>query len=564
MMTKQNHYKSVREIILLSMILAPLIPFIIVFGIGYYYFTTSLQTSTVASLKRIVEDHRQMIDSFLAERKSDLDFVIHAYNFEDLIHPEKLNEVFELMQKMSNVYIDLGVFDEAGVHVAYHGPYKLKSQNYKDTDWFKKVMEKGYYLSDIFLGFRQVPHFVIAVAREENGRKWVIRATIDSFVFNDLVKKVRIGKTGEAYILNTDGVLQTDRRSGGNLMAKPSESLSIPESKLDVQTFNQKNERGETFFYATTWLKNKDWLLVVRLEEVDAFSYLHTAFYLIIMTVIIGGMAVIILAVYLTNHILRHLTETDAEKEQLNQQLIRASRLAELGEMAAGFAHEINNPLQIIRTEQSLIEMIFSEMKDNGEFKPSESLAELQDSMDQIKLQIERCAGITQAILKFGRQSEPVFKHIDLRRFIPEIIRMIEKKASVQGIDIIRELEEETPPIHGYPGQLQQVALNLLNNAMDAIVEKHGSQGGKLHIITGLDAEKRFAVIMVRDNGTGISPDNLKKIFSPFFTTKPVGRGTGLGLSVCYGIINHMGGTMQVNSQEGMGTTFTIRLPMAI
>ncbi len=392
----------------------------------------------------------------------------------------------------------------------------------------------------------------------------MIRATIDSFVFNDLVKKVRIGKTGEAYILNTDGVLQTDRRSGGNLMAKPSESLSIPESKLDVQTFNQKNERGETFFYATTWLKNKDWLLVVRLEEVDAFSYLHTAFYLIIMTVIIGGMAVIILAVYLTNHILRHLTETDAEKEQLNQQLIRASRLAELGEMAAGFAHEINNPLQIIRTEQSLIEMIFSEMKDNGEFKPSESLAELQDSMDQIKLQIERCAGITQAILKFGRQSEPVFKHIDLRRFIPEIIRMIEKKASVQGIDIIRELEEETPPIHGYPGQLQQVALNLLNNAMDAIVEKHGSQGGKLHIITGLDAEKRFAVIMVRDNGAGISPDNLKKIFSPFFTTKPVGRGTGLGLSVCYGIINHMGGTMQVNSQEGMGTTFTIRLPMAI
>lgn len=209
--------------------------------------------------------------------------------------------------------------------------------------------------------------------------------------------------------------------------------------------------------------------------------------------------------------------------------------------------------------------MIFSEMKEKGELTASsESLPELQDSMDQIKLQIERCAGITQAILKFGRQSEPVFKHVNLNTFVPEIIRMIEKKASVQGIDIERELDDDTPSVHGDAGQLQQVMLNLLNNAIDAITEKHGSQGGRLHIVTGRDEENRFAVIMVQDNGSGISPDNLKKIFSPFFTTKPVGKGTGLGLSVCYGIINHMGGIMQVNSQEGSGTTFTIRLPIAI
>ncbi len=561
---KHNHYKSVRETILISMILAPLIPFMITFGIGYYYFTTSLETGTVASLKRIVGDHRHMIDSFLSERKSDLEFISNAYSFEELSRTEKINEVFEFLQKKSNAFVDLGLFDEEGVHVSYHGPYKLRSKVYKDADWFKNVMQKGFYISDIFLGFRQVPHFVMAVEREENGKKWVIRATIDSFVFNDLVKKVRVGKTGEAYILNTEGVLQTDRRSGGNLMDKPSEALNVPESKTDIQTFHESNIKGEKYFYATTWLKNKDWLLVVRVEEADAFSDLHTAFYLIIIIAIVGGMVIIILAFYLTNQIIRHLSETDAEKETLNQQLIRASRLAELGEMAAGFAHEINNPLQIIRTEQSLIEMIFSEMKEKGEMQASESLNELQDSMDQIKLQIERCAGITQAILKFGRQSEPMFRHVDLRRFIPEIIRMIDKKASVHGIDIAQELGEDTPAVHGDAGQLQQVMLNLLNNAIDAIVDKHGSQGGKLLISSGKDEEGRFAVIIVGDNGCGISPENLKKMFSPFFTTKPVGRGTGLGLSVCYGIINHMGGTMQVSSQEGVGTTFTIRLPIAI
>ncbi len=561
---KQNHYKSVRETILISMILAPLIPFIIVFGVGYYYFTTSLETSTVASLKRIVSDHRQLIDSFLAERKSDMEFVINAYSFDELSRAEKINEVFDLLQKKSNAFVDLGVFDEEGNHVAYHGPYKLRSKIYKDADWFKNVMQKGFYISDIFLGFRQVPHFVMSVEREEKGKKWVIRATIDSFVFNDLVKKVRIGKTGEAYILNTEGVLQTDRRSGGNLMDKPSEKLNVPESKLDIQTFNEANLKGETYFYATTWLKNKDWLLVVRVEQTDAFSYLHTAFYLIIIICVIGGVAVILLAFYLTNQIIRHLSKTDSEKEQLNQQLIRASRLAELGEMAAGFAHEINNPLQIIRTEQSLIEMIFSEMQEKGDVKESEALIELRDSMDQIKLQIERCAGITKAILKFGRQSEPVFKHVDLKKFIPEIIRMIEKKASVHGIEVDQEFAEDTPAVHGDAGQLQQVMLNLLNNATDAIIDKHGSQGGKLLISAGRDEEDRFAIIIVRDNGCGINAENLKKIFSPFFTTKPVGRGTGLGLSVCYGIINHMGGTMQVSSQEGSGTTFTIRLPIAI
>lgn len=252
----------------------------------------------------------------------------------------------------------------------------------------------------------------------------------------------------------------------------------------------------------------------------------------------------------------------DAEKEQLSQQLIGASRLAELGEMSTGFAHEINNPLQIIKSEQSLIEINLSELKETGQLKKSESLDEIEDSMEQIKLQISRCSKITQQILKFGRQSEPEKNDVDLRSFIPEITDMVAKKASVHGITVKQNVAEDTAPVNGDTSQLQQVLLNLFNNAMDAIIDQHGTSGGELSIEAG-PKENGNVEIKVTDNGSGISPENLSKIFSPFFTTKPVGKGTGLGLSVCYGIIDKMGGTMTATSEKGIGTTFIINLPEA-
>jgi two-component system NtrC family sensor kinase len=277
---------------------------------------------------------------------------------------------------------------------------------------------------------------------------------------------------------------------------------------------------------------------------------------------ILGGALITVVAFYLTNRIIRRMEQIDTEKDQLGKQLVRATRLAELGQMATGFAHEINNPLQIMKSEQALIEAIFSDMKKEEKLESSQDLVDLEDSLNQIKVQIDRCANITQAILKFGRKSEPVIKDLDLATYIPEVSAMIAKKASVQGIALKEEISENTPAVRGDPAQLQQVLLNLFNNAIDAIAERHGSQGGELTVKVGAD-ENGKVMIAVTDNGIGISPENMKKVFTPFFTTKPVGKGTGLGLSVCYGIVDSMGGTMEASSERGVGTTFTIRLPAA-
>jgi len=559
---KRQRYSRLKRMILGSMIGVPIALFVVVLGIGYYYFTTSIETSTISSLKRIVEDHRQMIDSFLRERAANLEFVIHSNSFQDLVDPEHLYTVFLNLQKESSAFVDLGVFNEEGTHVAYHGPFKLVGRDYGKETWLKEVLRNGPYISDVFLGYRRVPHFIIAVAREQDAMKWVLRATIDTHLFNEMVKKVRIGKTGEAYLINAEGFFQSERRSGGGLMDQDPDISAYPERHEGTRAFIDENPHGEKFLYATTWLGHKDWCLVVRQEKSDAFRALRSASYIIFLILVVGISSIIAIAHFLTNRIVKRMERMDRERELLGVQLIRATGLAELGEMAAGFAHEINNPLQIIRSEQALMEAILAEMREKGELPVTEDARELADSMDQIKLQVDRCAQITQAILKFGRKGEPVSREVDLRTFIPEVTKMISKKASVQGIVLKEEISEETPLIQGDPTHIQQVLLNLFNNGMDAVTQRYGSSGGELTVGARPGADGR-AEVWVRDNGCGISHENLNKIFSPFFTTKPVGKGTGLGLSVCYGIVDKMGGSMAVESEVGVGTTFTISLPTA-
>jgi two-component system, NtrC family, sensor kinase len=562
-MEKEKRHEKLQDMILVCMILVPLVPFLLTVLIGYYYFTSGLEKKTVSATSRIVDDHRHMIEFFLQERKADLEFILHSYTFDYLSQHENLLKVFERLQLKSNTFVDLGVFDQDGVHVSYQGPYKLTGRIYKDEDWFSEVMKTGYYTSDIFLGFRRVPHFVIAVAKQEGPSTWVIRATIDTYMFSDMVKRVRIGKTGEAYLLNREGVFQTERRSGGNILDHDPDFSRYIKEDTEISTFVARDYQNFEYFFATTWLKDKEWLLVVRQETGDAFSDLRHASYLILLISVIGGGAILALAFYLTNRIMERMIKTDMEKDRLKEQLIRAGRLAELGEMAAGFAHEINNPLQIIKSEQALIKLILSEMVEKGLINAPEEMAEVEDSIDQIEVQVNRCSAITHSILKFGRKSEIMPQDIDLTRFIPDITGMVSNKAGVNGVEVQLDISDKTPLIHGDAGQLQQVLINLFNNALDAINEKHGVQGGEMIITSGPDGEN-MVQISVKDNGAGISMEDQKKIFSPFYTTKPVGKGTGLGLSVCYGIIDAMGGSLEVASEKGIGSTFTIRLPASI
>ena len=163
--------------------------------------------------------------------------------------------------------------------------------------------------------------------------------------------------------------------------------------------------------------------------------------------------------------------------------------------------------------------------------------------------------------MKFARPSEPTVKNIRLWEFVPEVLAMVAQHAAVNGIDLGHDVADTSCRVDADPSQLQQVLLNLLNNAFDAVTARHGASGGKVWV--DVEASGDSVAIKVQDNGTGISPDNRSKVFTPFFTTKPVGHGTGLGLPVCFGIIDAMGGTIEIESEENVGTTCLVTLPRA-
>lgn len=559
---RYNNYGKIGKYIFLNITIVPFIPFILIMGIGCFYFLSSLANTSVSSISRIVNDHRQMIESFLTERRSDLEFILNSYTFEELSQPETLEKIYSDLQIKSTAFTDLGIFNESGVHVAYQGGYRLSGKVYKNADWFKEVLKNGYYISDIFLGYRQKPHFILAVAKEADKQKYIIRVTIDSKFFSSMVRQIRIGSTGEAYILNRDGFFQTERRSGGNLMEKDPDFAQYPSFSTGIETFLQKNAQGIDFQCAAMWMEGNRWLLVVRQEKADAFRTFRIAAFLGALIAIIGGAVIIAMSYYISNRIVNRIKSSDSERDRLQEQLIMAGRLAELGEMSAGFAHEINNPLQIIKNEISLIEITLQDIQQAYLIPESDEIKDLKDFLRQISLQINRCSSITHSILKFGRKTEHQIKTLKPGTFIPEITEMVKKKASINGVELSLKIDDDAPVFLGDPSQLQQILLNLYNNAFDAVIEKCGTSGGKLDVTAGSNGQGGV-MIQFRDNGCGITPDNMKKIFSPFFTTKPVGKGTGLGLSICYGLVKGMGGDMKVESEAGVGSVFTLTFPAA-
>src|SRR5512139_3742872 len=168
----------------------------------YYQFSVSYTAKIMDSLRTLVENRRNAIDLFLDERVSQLFTLAHTQAYQQLKDVEYLHQVFALMQSRSKSFIDLGIIDQDGNHVAYSGPYELKGINYRNEEWFHEVMLRGVYVSDVFMGFRKFPHFIIAVMRREGDRHWILRATIDTHIFDALVKEAQVGEKGDAFVIN--------------------------------------------------------------------------------------------------------------------------------------------------------------------------------------------------------------------------------------------------------------------------------------------------------------------------------------------------------------------------
>ena len=553
--SKKPYSKAFTRNMVLIVIVVSFVPMLLVSGMILHQYSISYHEKLYAHLKEVVYRHAQDIDTFLNERLKNLQFLLDSCQDEALLDESVLQEgLFQLQQKYEGEFEDLGVINENGVQIAYAGRFSLEKAQYADAKWFQEAFAKPYYISDVFLGLRSRPHFIVAVKAFHQGRYYLLRSTINFEIFNSLAENLRIGKTGFAFILNRKGEFQT----------KPHyDMLPSNKSYMDFIKAGKKAKHGiyigeiqdsaglNKAIYLAALLKNEDWILVFQQQKEEAFSDLIRTQIVAAVILLLGALLIVTMNVVLFHKVISHMTEVDREKEMMNRQIIETGKLASVGRLAAGTAHEINNPVAIMVQEAGWI----SDLLEEEEFRDGENLEEIQRALKQIGIQGKRCKEITHKLLSFARTSDTEIQNLQINEIIKEVVA-ISDKASYTGISIHTHLDDGIPVIYGSQTEIQQVLLNLMNNALYAL----GKDGGKIDITTRLAG--RFILIIVEDDGPGIPKANLERIFDPFFTTKPVGEGNGLGLSICFGIIQRMGGNIHVHSTVDVGTRFEIRLPI--
>jgi signal transduction histidine kinase len=243
----------------------------------------------------------------------------------------------------------------------------------------------------------------------------------------------------------------------------------------------------------------------------------------------------------------KELSEYDQRLRENQEQLIQAEKLTSLGQMAASIAHEVNNPLAGVLVYTQLL----AKKINSDKFSKEGAL----DYLSKMETELTRSTRLIRNLLDFARQSPPALREVNANDVLDRALDLAAHSAELQHIQVVKELTPSLPKLMADFDQLQQVCTNLILNAIQAMPE-----GGRLTLRTSADNSQ--LKIEVQDTGHGISPENMRKLFTPFFTTKGKGKGVGLGLAVTYGIIQRHHGRIEVQSKEGEGTTFTIYLPV--
>ena len=550
---KRAIYKSLR-IKLISITLAVSIgPLILLGWLIFHEFGKLYSERIEDQIQHLARSQSQAVDVFLRERINILAMIVETQPYAVLKDQTRLNRLFwQINQRTEGLgLVDLGVIDQDGNQLSYAGPYNLKGLNYYQQPWFDEVLRRGTFISNVFMGYRQVPHMIIAIKGACSEGCWILRATIDSDIFNRLVRSAQVGTTGDAYIVNPEGVYQTSPRFDGTILVQ---------SEIDTQQFGEgtmvlkKREGGaDTRYIGGSWLKNGEWLLVISQIGGQEKGWMAKTRNTEILIIAIGCLVIGIAIILISHTLFNHLEQTDRKMDELNSQLIQQDKLAALGKMAAGIAHEINNPLAVIGEKAGWMEDLLAD----EEFQNSENFKEFATSIAKIEEHVDRARKITHSMLGFARRMEPRLDDVEINKVLDQTIEILANHARINDIEIKTDFTDRLPVIASDHSQLQQVFMNLINNAIDAI----GSDG-TIDISTRV--EKEYIIISVHDDGPGIPEPMRKKIFDPFFTTKQSGKGTGLGLSISYSIIEKMGGRITVASEPGQGTTFVVALPVVL
>jgi two-component system NtrC family sensor kinase len=525
-----------------------LIPLIIISYFDYYQYEDAYNTEVTYQVSRRISYTKHTLETFIGDRLATLNLLISEEPYAELSDSKQCTKLLSNLKKSFNGFIDIGLIDSDGNHRSYTGPYDLAGKNYKDQHWFHEVNLRGVYVSDVFMGFRKFPHFVIAIKHElPNGDFYILRSTLSTTVLDDQIHSLEIRPKSDAFLINSEGVLQTPSKFYGQILERC--HIEVPPYAKNAVVKREDDSNGDKNIFGYAYIEKSPFILIVSKGSEDFMGNLKKVRTNLNWFLGISIILIISIVLLSTAFVVKRVSKSDTKQAKILHDMEYTSKMASLGRLAAGVAHEINNPLAIINEKAGLL-------KDYATLKPDFVYKEkILQGVDSILKSVERCSVITHRLLSFAKRMDVNSEVIDLELLLKEVMGFLEREAIYRGIEINYHIAADLPSIESDRGQIQQVFLNIITNAFYAVQDK-----GQIEIYANRK-DSQYVKVTVADNGVGISKENLKHIFEPFFTTK--GKyGTGLGLSITYGIVEKLGGEITVDSTLGRGTSFTVTLPI--
>lgn len=498
---------------------------------------TKLEIATLAS------DRKLLIDRFLAEQEERLAGHLALDSAHALAAPRRIDALHAALSR-GGVIAAIGVIDRQGNHLAYRGPFEkeLADKNYADAKWFAATLQNGRYASDVFLGDRNVPHMIVAVADPTGDG--ILRATIDATFFNNLVASANVGPDGDAFIVNRRGEFQTPGRLGRTALSAEELARFGALAEADGIAVWQ-DER----IHGAVTLNSGQWLLVLETNVASSLASWQQARARDTALVAVAAVLIVLVAVLVTRTLVGNLARAEREHKLLTHQVREVEKLALIGRLSASVAHEVNNPLQIISDQAGLMDDLLDD-QDAPALRD-----ELRQTVKKIRNQVRRTATITRRLLGLSHPLDNQVVPTDINQAIEETVALLEREASRQHITIERLYRAQLPAIPVDASQFQQVVLNILHNALDAV-----GRGGRILVTSRLEGDQ--VVVAFADSGPGLTPEVIEHLYDPFFTTKPKGKGTGLGLFVSRDIMARSGGRLSAANRPEGGAVFTVHLPL--
>jgi signal transduction histidine kinase len=532
-----------------------LVPLLAVTIIHYQLIQKSVDSELILRTERLASNARRAVAFFLEERLDALRFTVNEIGYDELTNPDHLTEVLRNLKLGFGGLTDLSVIEHTGIQLAYAGPFKLEGKDYSNQTWFVECQKSNFYVSQIFRGYRNLPHFIIAVKSfRPDGTHFILRATIETERLIQTLFSYKTGAHADIFLTNHSGIIQTPSKFYGDIFERM--SLSVPDysprTRAVIISDGQQQSIITGYAYISTQIADTPFIVMVVKQKAGMMGVWQELRTNINWFVGICIMVIIIVVTVTCTFMVNKLYLADRAKAETMAVMEQNSQLVSIGQLAAGVAHEINNPLALINETAGYVKDLFAIHKKYRNDK------ELLEYIDYILEAVERCGTITKQLLGFARKFDVNNQKVNLKAVILDVLNFHKKEAEYRNIKIHVDVPQDNLEIETDRGKLQQILLNLVNNAFQAV------DNGCCLDIHASHSRPGMVGITISDNGCGMPQDNLSKIFEPFFTTKERGQGTGLGLAITYGLVKKLNGDISVKSKENEGTTFTITLPVRI